>query len=219
MRSSAAPTRTSPTPTSKATSARSRAPPTQRAARFPGITTPDKYTIVFHLEKPTAAIVIDALALPLSAPVPEEYAKKFDAKKPSEYGNYQVATGPYMFKNNSEGKVLGIGYQPGKSATLVRNPNWNASTDFRPAYLDEIDIQIGGDTNVIGRQVLEGSNMVQNDPVAKTIVQLAYEQFRSQLEISPGAGDPLHRRQQQAGPVLQHRRCARPSGRRSTAWP
>ena len=58
--------------------------------------------------------------------MPEEYAKKFDAKKPSEYGNYQVATGPYMLKANSEGKVLGIGYQPGKSATLVRNPNWNA---------------------------------------------------------------------------------------------
>ncbi len=155
---------------------------------IPGITTPDKYTIVFHLEKPNAAIVLNALALPLSAPVPEEYAKKFDAKKPSEYGDYQVASGPYMFKNNSEGKVLGIGYQPGKSATLVRNPNWNASTDFRPAYLDEIQIQIGGDPNVIGRQVLEGSHMVQNDPVAKTIVQLAYEKYRSQLEISPGAG-------------------------------
>ncbi len=155
---------------------------------FPGITTPDKYTIVFHLEKPDAAIVTAALVLPLSAPVPEEYAKRYDAKKPTEYGDYQVATGPYMFKNNSEGKVLGIGYQPGKSATLVRNPNWNPSTDFRPAYLNEIDIEIGGDTNVIGRQVLEGSHMVQNDPPAKTIVQLAYEHFRSQLEVSPGAG-------------------------------
>ncbi len=155
---------------------------------FPGITTPDKYTIIFHLAKPNAQIVLDALVLPLSAPVPEEYAKKYDAKKPTEYGNYQVATGPYMFKADSEGKVLGVGYQPGKSATLVRNPNWNSATDFRPAYLDGIDIQIGGDKNVIGRQVLEGSDMVQNDPPAKTIVQLAYEKFRSQLKISPGAG-------------------------------
>jgi len=127
--------------------------------------------------------------LPYSAPVPVDYAKRFDAKKPSEYGNFQVATGPYMFKNNSEGKVLGIGYQPGKSATLVRNPNWNPSTDFRPAYLDQINIQIGGDTNVIGRQVLEGSHMVQNDPPAQSIVKLAYEKYRSQLEISPNAGD------------------------------
>ena len=141
---------------------------------FPGITTPNPSTIVFHLAKPDAQIVLDALVLPLSAAVPEEYAKPFDAKKPSEYGNHQVATGPYMFKANSEGKVLGVGYQPGKSAVLVRNPNWNASTDFRPAYLNQINISIGGDTSVIGRQVLEGSNMVQNDTPAQSIVKLAF---------------------------------------------
>jgi peptide/nickel transport system substrate-binding protein len=161
---------------------------TAKGGPFAGITTPDKYTIVFHLSKPNAQIVLDALVLPLSAPVPEEYAKQYDAKKPSEYGDYQVASGPYMFKANSAGKVLGIGYQPGKSATLVRNPNWSASTDFRPAYLNEIAINIGGDTNVIGRQVLEGTSTVQNDPVAKTIVQLAYEKFPRQLQVSPGAG-------------------------------
>ena len=154
-----------------------------------GITTPNKYTIVFHLTEPKAATVIGALVLPVSAPVPEEYARKLDAKKPSKYGNYQVATGPYMWKADSSGKILGVGYQPGKSATLVRNPNWSASTDYRPAYLDQINISIGGDTNVIGRQVLEGSNLVQNDTPAQAIVKLAYEKFRSQLEISPGAGD------------------------------
>ena len=156
---------------------------------IPGIQTPNKNTIVFHLTEPKGQLVADALVLPLSAAVPQEYAKKYDAKKPSEYGNYQVATGPYMWKANGEGKVLGVGYQPGKSATLVRNPNWNAATDFRPAYLDQINIQIGGDTNVIGRQVLEGSSMVQNDTPANSIVKLAYEKFRPQLLISPGAGD------------------------------
>jgi peptide/nickel transport system substrate-binding protein len=156
---------------------------------FPGIATPNKYTIVFHLDEAKGQIVADALVLPLSAAVPEEYAKRFDAKKPSEYGAYQVATGPYMFKANSAGKVLGVGYQPGKSATLVRNPNWNPATDYRPAYLDQIDIQIGGDPTVIGRQVLEGSDMVQNDTPAQSSIKLAYERFRSQLEISAGAGD------------------------------
>jgi peptide/nickel transport system substrate-binding protein len=156
---------------------------------IPGIVTPTKYTIVFHLDKPLAQLVVDALVLPLSAPVPEEFAKKYDAMKPTEYGNYQVATGPYMFKSDSEGKVLGIGYQPGKSATLVRNPNWNPSTDFRPAYLNQININIGGDPTVIGHQVLEGSDMVQNDTPAQPIVRLAYEKYRDQLEISPGAGD------------------------------
>jgi peptide/nickel transport system substrate-binding protein len=160
-----------------------------RGGPFPGITTPNPTTIVFHLTEPKAPIVLAALVLPLSAPVPEEYAKRFDAMKPTEYGNHQVATGPYMLKNDSAGKVLGIGYVPGKSATLVRNPNWNAATDFRPAYLDQIDIKLGGDTTVIGRQVLEGSDMVQNETPAQPIVRLAYEKFRPQLEISPGAGD------------------------------
>lgn len=155
---------------------------------IPGIATPDTHTIVFHLTEPTGQILASALVLPLSAPVPEEYARKYDAHKPTDYGNYLVATGPYMFKSSADGRVLGIGYQPGKSATLVRNPSWQASTDFRPAYLDQIDIQIGGDPTVIGRQVLEGSHLVQNDTPAQPIVQLAYEKYREQLEISPGAG-------------------------------
>jgi peptide/nickel transport system substrate-binding protein len=154
-----------------------------------GIKTPDKYTIVLHLTEPKAAIVIGALVLPVSAPVPEEYAKKFDAQKPSEYGNYQVATGPYMWKADSTGKVLGVGYQPGKSASFVRNPNWSASTDYRPGYLDQINLSIGGDTTVIGRQVLEGSHMVQNDTPAQPIVKLAFEKFRKQLVVAPGAGN------------------------------
>jgi peptide/nickel transport system substrate-binding protein len=162
---------------------------TANGKSFPGVTTPDKYTIVFHLTEPKGQILAEALVLPISAPVPEEYAKKYDAMKPSQYANYQVASGPYMFKANGEGKVLGFGYQPGKSATLVRNPNWDASTDFRPAYLDQINISIGGDPTVIGRQVLEGSDSVQNDTPAQSIVKLAYEKFRSQLLISPGAGD------------------------------
>ncbi len=161
---------------------------TAKGGPIPGIATPDSHTIVFHLVEPKAPILAAALVLPLSAPVPEEFAKKFDAHSPTEYGNYLVATGPYMFKSNSAGRVLGVGYEPGKSATLVRNPNWSSASDFRPAYLNQIDIQIGGDTNVIGRQVLEGSHMVENDEIAQSTVQLAYEHFRSQLEISPGAG-------------------------------
>jgi peptide/nickel transport system substrate-binding protein len=156
---------------------------------FPGIATQGRYTLVLHLSEPKAQVVVDALVLPLSAPVPPEFAKRYDAKKPTEYGNYLVATGPYMLKSNAAGRVLGIGYQPGKSATLVRNPNWNPSTDFRPAYLDQINIHIGGDPTVIGRQVLEGSHMVQNDNPAQPIVKLAYEKHRAQLEVSPGGGD------------------------------
>jgi peptide/nickel transport system substrate-binding protein len=153
-----------------------------------GIVTPDKHTIVFHLSEPKGQFFASALVMPLSAAVPKEYAEKYDKNKPSNYGAYQVATGPYMFKNDSSGKVLGVGYFPGKSATLVRNPNWKESTDIRPAYLNEIQIKIGGTNSVIGRQVLEGTNIVENEPPASTNVRLAAERYKSQLQISPGAG-------------------------------
>jgi peptide/nickel transport system substrate-binding protein len=163
--------------------------PTATGGPIKGIETPSKHEIVFHLTEPKGQLVADALVLPLTAAVPKEYAEKFDKNKPSNYAAFEVATGPYMLKNNAEGKVLGIGYIPGKSATLVRNPNWNAKTDYRPAYLNEIDVKIGGNSSVLGRQVLEGSNIVQNESaVAQSIVRLAAEKYKSQLQISPGGG-------------------------------
>jgi len=163
--------------------------PTATGGPIKGIETPNKHEIVFHLSEPKGQIVADSLVLPLTAAVPKEYAQKFDKNKPSNYANYQVATGPYMLKNDASGKVLGVGYVPGKSATLVRNPNWTASTDYRPAYLNEIDVKLGGTSAVIGRQVLEGTNIVQNESaVAQSAVRLAAEKYKSQLEISPGGG-------------------------------
>ena len=87
------------------------------------------------------------------------------------------------------GMFQGIGYQTGKSLTLVRNPNWNAKTDFRPAYLNQINISIGGDATVIGRQVLQGSDAVQFDTPAQSSVKLAYQQYPSQITFTPGSGD------------------------------
>jgi peptide/nickel transport system substrate-binding protein len=163
--------------------------PTATGGPVKGIETPNKHELVFHLTEPKGQLVADALVLPLTAAVPKSYAEKFDKNKPSNYAAYEAATGPYMLKNNAEGKVLGIGYIPGKSATLVRNPNWNAKTDYRPAYLNEIDIKIGGTSAVIGRQVLEGTDIVQNESaVAQSAVRLAAEKYKSQLQISPGGG-------------------------------
>ncbi len=88
--------------------------PKAKGGPVKGIETPDKHTIVFHLTEPKGQLVAAALVLPSTAPVPKEYAEKYDKNEPSNYANYQVATGPYMIKNNSEGKVLGVGYFPGQ---------------------------------------------------------------------------------------------------------
>jgi peptide/nickel transport system substrate-binding protein len=153
-----------------------------------GIQTPDDHTLVFKLTRPTASLVAQSTVLPLSAPVPVEYAKPLDAKAPSQYGNHIVATGPYMIPADSDGKVLGNGYVPGRSLRLVRNPSWSAATDHRPGYLDEIDFKIGGSAPVLGRQTLAGSGLVLADPPTPALVKKAYQQARDQIYFSPGAG-------------------------------
>jgi peptide/nickel transport system substrate-binding protein len=157
-------------------------------ATIDGIKTPDDTTIEFHLTKGTGGVLAGALALPLSAPVPEEYASKFDAKNPSEYGQNQVATGPYMIENDASGKA--IGYQAGRRIHLVRNPNWDASLDFKPAYLDEIDMPQGNDdTTVASRKILEGESMINGDfsPDPAVLKQVVTRQ-KDQLALVPNGG-------------------------------
>jgi peptide/nickel transport system substrate-binding protein len=159
-----------------------------RGGPISGITTPDAHTIRFRFTTPVASLVQQAMILPLDAPVPPEYAKPFDAKAPSTYGAHQVATGPYMLAADAKGKVLGTGYQPGKQLRLVRNPNWKADTDFRPAYVDGVDWSIGANPTVGARQVLQGSHMYFLDAPSGPTVKLAYQKYRNQIYFSPGAG-------------------------------
>ncbi len=169
---------------------------------IPGIQTPNKFTIVFHTIKPSGAFLVSALSLPLSAPVPESYAAPFDKQSPTTYGTkYLVASGPYMIKSDPKtGQFAGIGYQTGKSLTLVRNPRWNPKTDYRPAYLNQINVKIGGDATVIGQQVLKGQSMTQLDTPTQSIVKLAYESYPSQITFTPGSGDHYVTLNHAAGP-------------------
>jgi peptide/nickel transport system substrate-binding protein len=164
---------------------------TAKGGPISGIVAPDKTTIVFHLTKPRTALFIGALSLPLTAPVPPEFVKPLDAKSPTTFGTTSlVFTGPYMVKSDPKtGKFAGIGYSAGKSTTLVRNPNWSGSGDPRPAYLDGINVSVGGDASVIGQQVLKGSHAVQLDTPAQAIVKLAYQQYPSQITFTTGSGD------------------------------
>jgi len=153
-----------------------------------GIETPDDFTLVFRLTRPTASLLVQSTVLPLSAPVPPEYAKPFDAKAPSQYAAHVVSTGPYMVAADGSGRVLDTGYVPGRSLRLVRNPNWRAASDHRPAYLDGIDFKIGGSATVYGRQTLVGRGLVLADPPTPALVKKAYQQARDQIFFSPGAG-------------------------------
>jgi peptide/nickel transport system substrate-binding protein len=122
-----------------------------------GIQTPDKYTLVLKLKR-ASTTVVGALVMTNTAPVPKEYAAKFDNKTTSDYAFNQVASGPYMFEANASGNIRGRGYTPGKQMKLVRNPNWSAATDHRPAYVDSIEVKQGFTDNTVGtRQIMNGT--------------------------------------------------------------
>src|SRR3954453_2499792 len=161
-----------------------------KAKAISGITTPDDQTLVIKLKRPTASIVIGAMPLPGTAPVPKEYAQKYDAGKESQYGLHLVTTGPYMVQNDASGKITG--YQPGRRITMVRNPNWAKSTDWRPAYVDKIIVQEGEDPNVGNRKILNGQSMVANPtdlaPPPQFLKQNLNGPKKDPVVVSPYAG-------------------------------
>jgi peptide/nickel transport system substrate-binding protein len=160
--------------------------PTKGVKDISGITTPDDQTIVFQLSRPEAVSVAAGLVMPITMPVPEEYAKEFDAKNPSTYNTHVVATGPYMVKNDAKGNT--VGYEPGKTIDLVRNPNWDKSTDFRPAYLDEIQMTTNAsDASVSAQQVLTGSHMtLDSDPPAAQLRDAALNRKGQFVQVPSG---------------------------------
>jgi peptide/nickel transport system substrate-binding protein len=154
-----------------------------------GIETPDDTTIVFKLKTAEAPLVSQALVMPITVPVPEEYASKWDKSTPSKFDQYQSFIGPYMVKNDpTTGKVTGR--VPGKSIEIVRNPNWDPKTDYRPAYLDSIKIEEGNDDlATASRRALNGSASVCCDagsPPAQVLKQALSRQKDQVIFVASG---------------------------------
>jgi peptide/nickel transport system substrate-binding protein len=145
--------------------------------------------LTLKLKTASAPLVSQALVMPITTPVPKEYAQKFDQKTPSTYDQYVAFTGPYMVKNDSSGKVTGR--VPGKSIDIVRNPNWDPKTDYRPAYLDEVFIDEGNDDlTVASRRALQGSATLCCDagsPPAPVLKQ-ALSRNKDQVIFVPSGG-------------------------------
>src|SRR4051794_16070675 len=156
--------------------------------RIPGIETPDPHTLIFHLSQGTGRLLAGALALTLSAPVPRDYAAALDAHNPSTYGANQVATGPYMIANDAQGRT--VGYRPGHEIRLVRNPNWDRTTDVRPAYLDSIEIREGNtNTAAAARRTITRRGLVIGAFAAPAgILRRALRHNRSQVHFGSGGG-------------------------------
>ena len=155
-----------------------------------GIQAPDPQTLVLKLTNPVGVIANgNALSLPGTAPVPKEYAEKFDKGETSTYGQHVVFTGPYMVPNDKSGKLTG--HKPGKSLTLVRNPNWDKSTDFREANLDRVQVSFNNAQPTVSRKILSGRSMVSGDFAAPevSVLKQALQSRKEQLDIVPSGGN------------------------------
>jgi peptide/nickel transport system substrate-binding protein len=107
---------------------------------FKGVTTPDDTTVVFHLKVPFAEFD-DLVSIPQTAPVPQ--AKDTGVN----YQQHVVSTGPYKMDS----------YEPGKSATFSRNPNWDPATDPNRHQLpDKVVYQANVAADEVDNRVLNG---------------------------------------------------------------
>lgn len=162
--------------------------PTTGIKDISGIKVVDDTTLEFSLKGPSGGQLAAAMVMPITIPVPEDYAAKFDAKNPSTYNQNVTFNGPYMVKNNAEGKLTG--WKPGKSISVVRNPSAEGVEDFRPAYLDSMEYQLGNDDAAVSsRRILQGQSLVQGDgaPPAQ-VLKTAIQQYKDQLVFSPSGG-------------------------------
>jgi peptide/nickel transport system substrate-binding protein len=101
----------------------------------------DDTTVVFHLTKPFASMDY-IVQMPMTAPVPK--AKDTGAK----YREHVISSGPYKFES----------VQAGKSLALVRNDQWDASTDpNRPALPDRIEVQLNVNADDLDNQLISGN--------------------------------------------------------------
>jgi peptide/nickel transport system substrate-binding protein len=161
-----------------------------KAKEISGIQAPDSQTLVINTTKPAGVLTSGgALGMPCTVPVPKDYALKYDKGKQSTYGQHQVFTGPYMIDNDGKGNITG--YKPSQKLTLVRNPSWDKSTDFKPAYFDRIEETCCSDATVAGKQTLTGQNLLSGDYAAPPtpVLKQALSSRKSQLSIKSSGGN------------------------------
>jgi peptide/nickel transport system substrate-binding protein len=169
------------------------AKPTPAVPNVAGIQAPNTTTLVIRTTVPVGVLAFpNALGLPCTVPVPQDYAAKYDKGSQSSYGMHQVFTGPYMIQGAGTGTVPSSSYQPGKVLLLVRNPSWKASDDaIRPAHFNTITFKGGNDITVASRQILGGSSLMRGDFAAPppAILKQGLSTQKSQFHLVPSNGN------------------------------
>ena len=203
-------------PASRASTRRSRRPRTTRPAALPtSAGSPRRTTRRWRSSSPntTSIGVIGALTLPVSAPVPEEYAKEYDAENPSTYGEHQVSTGPYMIENDAERRAHRLhaeqgdppGSQPELGGLGRGLPARVPGRDHDPGGLRRHGLGVEEDP----RPAAPRSTATSPTPPS-AIKQAATEGEPGQLTLTPSGGNRYIALNTQTAAVRRHQR---PQGR------
>ena len=154
-----------------------------------GIQTPNASTIVFHLTRPTGDFLY-RLAMPAAAPIPREVAKCFPTA--GGYGRDVVSSGPYMIQGADKVDISSCssikpmsGFDPSSHLTLVRNPQYDPSTDStsdRSNYVNGISVVVDSNVSDIFNKVRTGAldGSLADQPPA-TVLQ----QYESSSSLKP----------------------------------
>jgi len=167
-----------------------------KATSVSGISTPDNQTIVFHLTK-AAGDFNRRMSMPATAPIPPEIGKCFEGK-PGDYGRDVISSGPYMLKGSNTASASCASLKPmsgydganGNHIVLVRNPNYDQSTDqYRKSYPDQFQFVVNSNADDIFAKVQAGQLEDEvSSPAPKTIRAYATDP-NLKPKMIPNVGD------------------------------
>jgi peptide/nickel transport system substrate-binding protein len=153
-----------------------------------GVTAVDEKTFEVTLTAPNPDIPY-LFAMHATTPIPTELMEThYDAV---DMGQFWVSSGPYQWAGwdgiDLSSKEPPSGMDIGKAYVFERNPSWDPATDeIRPAYLDSVEIQVGGEVQDLLDKVNAGAldwcidcgatsatlNLYQNDPQLQPKLQI-----------------------------------------------
>ena len=157
-----------------------------------GIECEDEKTITFTLAEATGDFLY-RLAMPAAAPVPEEVGECFD--KAGEYGRFLISSAGYMIEGSDELDISSCeamkpisGYDPDTEQILVRNPDYDQSTDeYRENYFDRFEHVINTNTNDLEQRADSGENDIIHTPTPQTLRKFSQDpEIQDRLYVDSG---------------------------------
>ncbi len=141
---------------------------------FKCVDTSDDTTVVIKFKDPFPDMDY-LVAFPQTAPVPQ--AKDTGA----QYELHPISTGPYMWQGN---------YQPKVGGTLVKNPNWDPSTDpIRKQLVDKIVYKAGMKADEIDQELINGTLDV--DIAGSGVQAAARQQILTNAKLKANSDNPV----------------------------